>query len=113
MYNNDINWKKERPSNPTKDAVDRINDRIKGKITRYINDEIKEMYSALKNGKNTKIDITDKNFNVVYNAWKRDVTFKETIKNEQELINLFLVDILNGAVYKKSVIQDINDNSLF
>jgi len=113
MYNNDINWKKERPSNPTKDAVDRINDRIRGKITRYINDEIKEMYSALKNGKNTKIDITDKNFNVVYNAWKRDVTFKETIKNEQELINLFLVDILNGAVYKKSVIQDINDNSLF
>lgn len=113
MYNNDINWKAERPSNPTKDAIDRINDRIKGKVTRYINDEISEMYSALKKGNNTKIDITDKNFNVVYNAWKRDVTFREEIKNEQELINLFLVDILNGTVYKKSILQDIDDHSLF
>jgi hypothetical protein len=113
MYNNDINWKAERPSNPTKDAIDRINDRIKGKVTRYINDEISEMYSALKKGNNTKIDITDKNFNVVYNAWKRDVTFREEIKNEQELINLFLVDILNGTMYKKSILQDIDDHSLF
>ena len=32
MYNNDINWKEEKPSNPTKDAIDRINDRIQSKI---------------------------------------------------------------------------------
>ncbi|MBR3628762.1 MAG: hypothetical protein IKN42_07990, partial [Elusimicrobia bacterium] len=39
MYNNDINWNKEKPSNPTQDAIDRINDRIKNKITYYKNDE--------------------------------------------------------------------------
>ena len=36
MYNNDINWKEEKPSSPTKDAIDRINDRIKNKITVFI-----------------------------------------------------------------------------
>ena len=45
MYNNDINWKSEKASSPTKDAVDRINDRIKSKITIFKNEEIREFYS--------------------------------------------------------------------
>ncbi|MBO7475797.1 MAG: hypothetical protein J6T36_02565, partial [Campylobacter sp.] len=110
MYNNDINWKSEKPSNPTKDAIDRINDRINDKIIKYKNDEIREFYRLLKIGEDTEIQITEKNFNVVYNEWKNEIKFKEEIKDEQDLINLFLVDILNGTKYKKSV---INENSLY
>ena len=113
MYNNDINWNSERPSSPTKDAIDRINDRITGKIIIYQNDEIKEFYALLKQNKETVINITEKNFNVVYNQWKSSVTFREKVDDEQDLINLFLVDILNGTKYKKSIYRDIEENTLF
>ena len=113
MYNNDINWAAEKPSNPSKDAVDRINDRVKGKITRFKNDEIKEFYDIFKKNHVTKINITEKNFNVVYNLWKNEVQFKELIEDEQDRINLFLVDLLNGTKYKKSIITDIIDHTLF
>ena len=113
MYNNDINWAAEKPSNPSKDAVDRINDRVKGKITRFKNDEIKEFYDIFKKNHVTKINITEKNFNVVYNLWKNEVQFKESIEDEQDRINLFLVDLLNGTKYKKSIITDIIDHTLF
>ena len=105
MYNNDINWKSEKPSSPTKDAIDRINDRLYGKITTFKNDEIKEFYKQLKLNQDIVINITESNFNVVYNQWKQEVLFKESI-DEQELINLFLVDILNGTKYEKSIYID-------
>ncbi|MBQ6269638.1 MAG: hypothetical protein IJK61_05885 [Bacteroidetes bacterium] len=105
MYNNDINWKAERASSPTKDAIDRINDRIKNKIISYKNDEIKEFYKLLKANQNS-INITENNFNVVYNQWKQEVRFNEDFIDEQELINLFLVDMLNGTKYEKSVTDD-------
>jgi hypothetical protein len=113
MFNNDINWAAEKPSNPTKDAVDRINDRVKGKITRFVNDEIKEFYLTFKKNQETTINITEKNFNVVYNLWKNEVHFKEAIEDEQDRINLFLVDLLNGTKYKKSIFIDIIDHTLF
>jgi len=103
MYNNDINWKAEKPSNPTQDAIDRINDRIQGRITQYRNEEIREFYRLLKQNRNTEINITESNFNVVYNQWKNEVRFKEKIEDEQDLINLFFVDILNGTSYKKQI----------
>lgn len=113
MYNNDINWKQEKPSNPTKDAIDRINDRIRDKITYYIDDEIIEFYKKLKKKKDIQIDITENNFNVVYNQWKNEVKFKEQVKDEQDLINLFLADLLNNTKYKKSVISNVEDHTLF
>lgn len=113
MYNNDINWASEKPSNPTKDAVDRISDRVKGKIKRFKNEEIKEFYENFKKSQETTISITEKNFNVVYNLWKNEVRFKENIDDEQDRINLFLVDLLNGTKYKKSVITDVIDRTLF
>lgn len=113
MYNNDINWSAEKPSNPTKDAIDRINDRVKGKITRFTNEEIKEFYDTFKKNHETKINITEKNFTVVYNLWKNEVIFKEAIDDEQDKINLFLVDLLNGTKYKKSIITDVIDHTLF
>ncbi len=113
LYNNDINWKAEKASNPTKDAIDRINDRLHGKITGYVNDEIVEFYKLLKKNQDVEINITETNFNVVYNLWKKEVLFKEQINDEQDLINLFLVDILNGTCYKKSFFTDIEDDTLF
>lgn len=113
MYNNDINWNAEKPSNPTKDAIDRINDRIKNKITWYIDDEIKEFYKLLKKKQNIQIDITENNFNIVYDQWKNEVKFKEQVQDEQDLINLFLADLLNNTKYKKSVFSDIEDHTLF
>lgn len=113
MYNNDINWKEEKASSPTRDAIDRINDRIRNKITRYINDEIRDFYKLLKSGQKTAIEITENNFNVVYNQWKNEVLFRQKIDDEQDLINLFLVDMLNGTKYKKSIYSDLNDHTLF
>ena len=113
MFNNDINWSAEKASNPTKDAVDRINDRVTGKITRFKNDEIKDFYSELKKNNETRISITENNINVVYNLWKDEVRFKEPIEDEQDRINLFLVDLLNGTKYKRSIYTDIIDRTLF
>ncbi len=110
MYNNDINWEKEKPSQPSKDAIDRINDRISGRITQYINDEIKEFYKLFEKQGDTQIAITEKNVNVVYNQWKNNVKFTKDVEDEQDLINLFLVDILNGTNYKKDV---VDENGLF
>ena len=113
MYNNDINWSAEKASNPTKDAVDRINDRIIGKITRFKNDEIRDFYTTFKANNETKINITENNFNVIYNLWRDEVHFKESIDDEQDRINLFLVDLLNGTRYKKSIYTDIVEHTLF
>ena len=61
MFNTDINWEKEVPNKPSKDAVDRINDRVYGKIKRFVNDDIKEFYERLKEDKETTINITEDN----------------------------------------------------
>lgn len=113
MYNNDINWKSEVPSHPTKDAIDRINDRIKNKITRYINEEIVELYKRIKKDQDVQFDITEDNVENVYNHWKNEISFRENVNDEQDLINLFLIDILNGTTYKKSFYEDIEENTLF
>lgn len=105
MYNNDINWTMERPSSPSRDAIERINDRLVGKTTLFKNGEIKEIYKKLLKGKTTKIDITLKNLNVVYNDWKNNISFTRPIDehDEQLNINLFLVDLLNGTKYKQTI----------
>lgn len=105
MFNNDFNWKAETPSNPSRDAIDRINDRIKGLLSVYKNDEIKELYKQLLEGNNLQIEISTSNFISIYYAWKAQIAFKDEIKDEQILINLFLVDILKG--------QDYRDNEIF
>ncbi|WP_064773718.1 hypothetical protein [Helicobacter saguini] len=115
MFNNDINWNAETPSTPSKDAIDRINDRLapktilkdgkKVKIPRisvYKNDEIKQIYKSLMQGQ-SQIHITTDNAILVYNEWKNNVEFVEPVLNEQDLINLFLVDMLDGTKYKKEI----------
>ncbi|MBR1785278.1 MAG: hypothetical protein IJ760_07595 [Bacteroidales bacterium] len=113
LYNNDFNWAAERPSSPTRDAVDRINDRLRGRTTTYHADEIDELYTLLKRGQAATIAITERNMSIVYNQWKQEVRFREQVPDEQDMINLFLVDILNGTRYKRSVYTDINDHTLF
>lgn len=113
MYNNDINWAAEKPSSPTKDAIDRINDRVKGRVKQFTNEEIREFYDNFKKNNETTINITEKNFSVIYNLWKNEVHFKENIEDEQDRINLFLVDLLNGTKYKKSVTTNVVDRTLF
>lgn len=113
MYNNDINWAKEKPSDPSRDAIDRINDRVKGRVSVFRNEEIHEAYTALKRRRKVVIGVTERNVNMVYNQWKNEIVFHEYIPNEQDLINLFLVDLLNRTVYKQSVYKDIEENTLF
>jgi len=109
MYNNDINWKAEKPSNPTKDAIDRIWDRIQNKITTYRNEEITEVINQLLASKDIKIQITETNINTIYNEWKNSIEFKTPVQNEQDLINLFLVDALNGAKYQQNISEGMVD----
>ena len=113
MYNNDINWRSEVASSPSKDAVERINDRIAGKITPYKNEEIQQIYRLFRRGRETKIQITDRNINTVYNQWKNTVHFERKVDNEQELINLFLTDICNGTIYEEHVKEDVTRPTLF
>ena len=109
MFNNDINWNNEQPSNPTQDAINRINDRLKNKITTYRNEEIKEFYDKLYNGKSTQIEVTQTNMVSVFNSWKQQVEFKEDIRNEQEFIYLFLTDLAKGEKYSKIVKTKVGD----
>lgn len=106
MFNNDFHWESETPSNPTRDAIDRINDRLRqsAKIIKYVNNEIKEFYANLLKREDLEISITLKNMITIFHAWKKALTFKNEIKNEQTLINLFLVDMLNNTKYKDSLI---------
>ncbi|WP_270984714.1 hypothetical protein [Campylobacter upsaliensis] len=106
MFNNDFHWESETPSNPTRDAIDRINDRLRqsAKIIKYVNNEIKEFYANLLKREDLEIAITLKNMITIFHAWKEALTFKNEIKNEQTLINLFLVDMLNNTKYKDSLI---------
>lgn len=113
IYNNDINWSKEIPSKPSKDAIDRINDRITNKVTRYINEDIKALYKNLRDGNGTAILITESNINVVYNEWKNAVKFRDDIKDEQVLVNIFLADILNGTKYEIKTLKDVKERTLF
>ena len=100
MYNNDINWEKEKASDPSKDAIDRINDRVVGKLKTFIGeDEIKSAYAQIKKGKKVVININERNFIVVYNHWRQEIKFYERIDDEQDYINLFLVDLLNRETY--------------
>ena len=106
MFNNDFHWESETPSTPTRDAIDRINDRLRqsAKIIKYVNNEIKEFYANLLKREDLEISITLKNMITIFHAWKEVIKFKNEIKNEQTLINLFLVDMLNNTKYKDSLI---------
>lgn len=106
MYNNDIKWEKETPSEPSKDAVTHINNRVRGKLTTFKNEQIKDFYKKLLASGEVSIDITTKNVHTVYDQWKSEVKFKEAIQDEQKLITLFLVDMLNGANFMEKYIQE-------
>lgn len=110
MYHNDINWNKEKRSNPSDDAVTHIYNRIKNHLIIYTNDEIFGFYKSLISQKDLSINITVKNFNTVYNEWKNEIEFKESTENEQELICLFFVDILNNTKYENKVKNDLLKN---
>lgn len=109
LFNNDINWSKEKPSNPSRDAITHINNRLIHKITTYKNEEIKEFYKAFLKGQ-SEIFITLENVILVFSEWKNSVEFNTNkhgkITNEQDLINLFLVDMLNGKKYKRKFTRD-------
>ena len=113
LHNNDINWDKEIPSNPTKDAIDRINDRIASHIIQYKNEEIKEYFKALARGNSAEINITKNNFITIYKEWKNEIKFNEIIENEQDFINLFLVDILNGTKYEDEQKNELIDTGFY
>lgn len=99
MYNNDVNWEKEKASDPSTDAINRINDRVAGRIKTFVGAEIKAAYTQLKKGRDAIINITERNFIVVYNHWRQEIKFYECIDDEQDYINLFLVDLLNRETY--------------
>ena len=106
MYHNDVNWNKENRSKPSADAIYHIYNRIQSKLTIYKNDEIKLFIHNLMQKKNLSINITIKNFNVIFNNWKNEIKFEDAIENEQELISLFFVDILNNTKYENKVKAD-------
>ena len=106
MYNNDINWKAEKASSPSTDAIERINDRVRDRTTLFRNEEIRTAYNTLKKGREAIINITEKNVNVVYNQWKKEVRFHEYIADEQELINLFLADLLKRTTYGETLVRE-------
>lgn len=112
MYNNDINWEKEKASEPSKDAINRINDRVAGRTKTFTGEiEIKAAYLLLKKRRDAIINITERNFIVVYNHWRQEITFYERIDDEQDYINLFLVDLLNRETYAKTNTSMIHEGT--
>ena len=106
MGNNDINWRSETPSQPTQFAIENINGRLKGKITTYKNEEIKEFYKHLYNNEETNIQITLKNIKLVFEYWKQRVKFNPEPENEKKQVYLFITDLIKGTRYEKDYIDE-------
>ena len=103
LYNDDINWDSEKPSNPSEDAINRINDRISGNVQHYREDirvkednrlthEIRDFINSLFNSSNTKTDIKANNILTVFNEWK-SYNFFKGVDTDTLLVELFLTDI--------------------
>ena len=102
MFCPEVKWDAEKPSNPSNDAVNHLNNRVADKITTFKGDvEITSFWKGFKKSKQTAIKITAKNSKFVYDQWRAEVKFKRQDINEQELIDLFLADMLNKANYKE------------
>lgn len=100
MFAPEVKWDAEKPSDPSDDAVYHLNNRVVNKITSYKGDEeITAFCKEFKKNKQTTIKITYKNCQLVYNQWKSEVKFSKQNIDEQELVNLFLADVLNNAKY--------------
>ena len=98
----EVKWHAEKPSEPTDDAVNHLNDRVEEKITKYKGEEeISAFWQGFKKTKQTSIKITAKNCKFVYAQWKTEVKFERSHIDEQELVDLFLADMLNNANYKE------------
>ena len=91
--------KAQRPSD---DAVYHLNNRVAERIISYKGeDEIMAFWREYKKSKQTTIKITYKNCRLVYSQWRSEVSFTKKGINEQELVNLFLADMLNKVKYTR------------
>lgn len=101
MFAPEVKWDAERPSSPSDDAVFHLNNRVANKISSFKGeDEITAFFKEFKKSKQTTIKITYKNCRLVYNHWKAEVRFLRSDIDEQEMVDLFLADMLNNQKYK-------------
>lgn len=99
----EVKWDVEKPSDPSPDAVYHLNNRVADKITTFKGEmEIMSVSKKLKKEPNARIIITAKNCAFIYDQWKSEVKFAREYIDEQELINLFLADMLNNTRYKEN-----------
>lgn len=102
MHCPEVKWDSEKPSDPSDDAVYHLNNRVADKIVQYKGEEeIAAFCKEFKKSKQTAIRITAKNCKFIYSQWRADVKFVRTDINEQELIDIFLADMLNNTKYKE------------
>lgn len=104
MFAPEVKWDAEKPSDPSDDAVYHLNNRVSDKITSYKGDEeVAAFCKEFKKSKQTSIKITYKNCRLVYSQWKSEVKFGRSNIDEQEMIDLFLADMLNNENYKEKI----------
>lgn len=102
MFAPEVKWDSEKPSDPSDDAVYHLNNRVAERIISYKGeDEIMAFWREYKKSKQTTIKITYKNCRLVYSQWRSEVSFTKKGINEQELVNLFLADMLNKVKYSR------------
>ena len=102
MFAPEVKWDAEKPSAPSEDAVTHLYNRVADKIKKYKGEEeISAFCKEFRKSRQTCIKITAKNCRLVYTQWKAEVKFCKQDINEQELVNLFLADVLNNAKYTK------------
>lgn len=100
----EVKWEHEKPSEPSTDAVYHLNNRVAGKIKSYKGEEeITAFCKEFKKSKQTTIKITAKNCKFVYSQWQSEVKFDRKNIDEQEMVDLFLADMLNNSNYKERV----------
>lgn len=104
MHCPEVRWNVEKPSDPSEEAVYHLNNRVEGKITQYKGEEeIAAFCKEFKKSRQTAITITAKNCKFIYSQWRQDVKFVRNDINEQDLIDIFLADMLNNTKYKEKV----------
>ena len=96
---NAINIENETPNNPSAEAINNLTPILKEKIKIVKSEQLQSAIDSLMSG-NTEIIITEHNVASIFQSYIDRISFEEELTEEQ-MIDIFITDILKGAKYKR------------
>ena len=96
---NAINVENETPNNPSAEAINNLTPILKEKIKIVKSEQLQAAIDSLMSG-DTEIIITEHNVVSIFQSYIDRISFEEELTGEQ-MIDIFITDILKGAKYKR------------